>query len=993
MPTYRLDILITGTDRASPRISGFGRALGRIGQIAAGILIAGAIRGITNQISNLASVAFDSISDIERMQIGMETLVARELARGQVIEETSTSIRTLTEAEILSLDKLTLEYFKLGEELAETETHYSDMIGEFGEGSMEVLAASIAVRDLKDDISETGSEMEALAALEGAVVSFTTQSRVGTMGLAEALGLAVGPAEKLLGWVTQIALQSPFGEEAIMDVLRRAAGYEFATQAFGGLVTEQERLNLAQEGGVVTAQRLTLAIIDFISAVGEPVGSLANLIRALGQVKGHGRLLGMEVRQLVNAGMTIDFMAMAMGMTADEFERARAEGEIFADEFIPALVIAIEEGLGGAAERLSKTLSGLKENFGDLRRVMLREMFGPLVYAIEPALLRFYEQMSSPENIVAMRTWGEGFRDRLIEIWEWLVTLTVVFNGINDFLKFPWVVLFHITPEHWDREFVTKIGRAIISVGDLKDAILEIDPPGEDLGFEQPENVLGGVLAGVGAVSAIGWIIRLGGVAISTLGWLAAGAGLAGIAAGTLGALWFGNFLGIRDITKDAWENYIKPSFMGIKKWLEEDAVLAIETFYEDWKQKVWQLWIDTKVWIDSDFIPSLIQIRDWIGTKLGEGAIIGAIALQTRLLPQLNSVYLKLKDDVIPQIAGFILHIGTKAAEALGTLTRPMRVLILEVLPDFAGVMWREVIPAVKELGSIWLANAAKSAGLFGKRMKQIAEPTLKEFGFALGMLVIPPLREFVDLVDNIYEKGAVGIRRGWEESIRPMLQGMATWLSEHVNPATEIFLDLWSEGMDILFRLVGGIWVNFALPILMGLWTVLMFWVNPALTGFVGLLELGLFLIGQFGSGVLKIIRKSVQGFAYAAGVAIDFLAGVLERLRDVLVDLADKLPWWALPGSPSYIEQVFLDTADAVEGLDGVLGRSSLFRPGGLNPNISSPMFAGGAAGAMSPASVVVEGDENTFVVTSEKLAEYVAHQLREEKVKRYNHYMGR
>ena len=994
MPTYRLDILITGTDRASPRISGFGRALGRIGQIAAGILIAGAIRGITDQIAGLARTAFESIADIERMTVGMEGLIARELARGQAIETVSTSIRTLTEAEILSLDKLKLSYFQLGEELAEAETHHSDMMGEFGEGSMEVLEASIAVRELKEEVMGVGSEMEALAAMEGAIVSFTTSSTEGAVSLADALGLAVGPAEQLLDWVVQQALLSPYGEQQVMDALRVAAGYGFVTQAFGEAVTETERLALAQEHGVVTAQRITLASLDLIAAIGEQPETLVRIMRAFGQIRGHGKLLGMEIRQLVNAGVGLDIMALSMGMTVDEFQRAQTEGKILADEFIPNLVRTIEEGLGGSAARLSKTLSGLKENFGDLRRVLLREFLGPLVYEIEPALLKFYENMSSPENIAKVAIMGENLRDTVLDGVKWFQTLHGAIMRTRNLFDNPWEIVLALSPEDWDTGQKRRIVDGIWEIGDAIERILELDPPGENLGFEEPENVVPGALAGLGIAGGIGTIIKLGGVLIGTLGWIAAAIGIVGFVAAGLGALWYGNFLGIRDITTDVWENYLQPAFVGISNWFTETAVPAITTFHDEWKEKVLKAWEDAKNYIDNDLIPALITLRDEIERKAAVAMSVFRKHWYTLMRPVLSEMYRRLTEEIIPAVKDFVLETGTNVYDAAETASRPLG-NILGTFQSIGRTLVEDTLPAVGEFVKV-VGSDLVTSGDTGRKVVGVGLlGAFQRFGNWAKEHLVPILS---NLTSNLLGLGTwvTGlVRHAFEEWLLPAITKVGNFLAFHVAPVLGAVLNLLGGiGAIILFFLVGAFLG--LLGILTKIWELLA-------PGFIRSLQQVWDFLKKIG-GVMWWIVSTVAGrfireFLQEIETIAANVAGILDWLADAMNRVADALNRWVesnipdlwTPGSIPPIAQGFLDTAMALEEMEDAYQKSSMFKVGAYG-GISSPMFAGAGVGTGS-VQVNIEGDTNHFVVDSDATARLVAHQLREQKMKRFSEWMGR
>jgi tape measure domain-containing protein len=79
MPNYNINITVQGKDNASGMLSGFGASLASIGKIAAGILTSQALVMVFNQMVNLGKVALDSYSSYERLNMSLESLVAREI--------------------------------------------------------------------------------------------------------------------------------------------------------------------------------------------------------------------------------------------------------------------------------------------------------------------------------------------------------------------------------------------------------------------------------------------------------------------------------------------------------------------------------------------------------------------------------------------------------------------------------------------------------------------------------------------------------------------------------------------------------------------------------------------------------------------------------------------------------------------------------------------------------------------------------------------------
>lgn len=88
--TYRISIIVDGKDNASGPLGGVGGALSRIRDIAGGIIGAHIFEDIARFIGNTAAAAVDATAQYQRMQVGLEGLLARELSRN------SQSIDSLT---------------------------------------------------------------------------------------------------------------------------------------------------------------------------------------------------------------------------------------------------------------------------------------------------------------------------------------------------------------------------------------------------------------------------------------------------------------------------------------------------------------------------------------------------------------------------------------------------------------------------------------------------------------------------------------------------------------------------------------------------------------------------------------------------------------------------------------------------------------------------------------------------------------------------------
>ena len=253
-----------------------------------------------------------------------------------------------------------------------------------------------------------GMSLESLAARE-------ILSAGGARSMAEALKLAEPRAGALLKWVEQLAIKSPFTQDGIASAFRRVQAYVFA---------EEE------------AQRLTQAMVDFSAGSGGSTEQMNRIALALGQVRAAGKLTGMEMRQLTEAGLPVtEILAKAFGVTTSELVELREKGLIPADKAIQAIVSTIENDFGGAAARQTETFAGLMSSMEDIKDIGLREFFAGTFESIRPYLVEFNDLMQEPETRAAIQELGVEFGETVGTIAETARDAIVWVNGLDESTK------------------------------------------------------------------------------------------------------------------------------------------------------------------------------------------------------------------------------------------------------------------------------------------------------------------------------------------------------------------------------------------------------------------------------------------------------------------------------------------------------------------------------------------------------------------------------
>lgn len=994
MPTYRLDILVTGTDRASSRLTGIRRALQRIFQVASGILIAGTIRLLTDQIFDLGRTAVESYTNLERMEVSLQSLIARELARGDVIESTSTSIRHLSEAEILSLDKLIVKYSALGEEMLDLQ---EDKAG-LAEGDIDWLANSVAIRENTSEMAALGNEIERMQGLEGAWITTTEQSLVKTLSLTDALANAAGPARELTDWIVRLSLRSPFEEKDILQALRVAAGYGFITQYASELGTEEERLRQAREDDVVTAQRLTVGLLDLMAAIGLPSENLGRIVLALGQVRAHGRLLAQEIRQLVNAGVGLDIMAMAMGMTVQEFMNAQKEGAILAEDFLPALIKLLEEDLAGAADRIMATFGGALLSLRKFREVALRVFFGPTFRAITPWLESLVETITAPEYMAKIERWGEAFRDELIDIYNWLKNLP---GAIEEFKT----KLENVGPLKVSIDIVATI--TDFTVPELEGAVEAADEFAEDLGFmdgaaEAAKGAIGGLLTVILGAKGFKLAKNIGKGLLGIILGIGSGIGWIGVVAGLLGAAWSGNWFGMRDKLKEVYEDYIKPTFGELIEYLEINIPLAIEEVRKWWEDELLPALQNVWAWIEDTLIP---QLMEW-GKILSEKVVLGIKAVvkwvNDDLIPALEDTRDWLRDEVIPAFVTWYDEAMPKVETGIANLKTEVDEKLIPTLGDISDHINDELLPDLGNLSGWFLGEGKWAAERFSNFWDKYIVSS-----FDAGLIAMAPyadeetgiLGKIGKVFDHMSTDVFEGFHTAWEDWVKPVWDYIGPWSKENVLPVveeaykllknlTELFTDYFGEKFEDFATYLGVITnilntdgnssLQLFLDIIRGVWDI--------------------YVVGNFvtlnktlGETVIPALTGAFDAMADALFKVERFLRGVNMQLDLLLGKKINKGTILEL-GSPPLLARLFDQVTESIERNDEALRNAEI---GKLSSNIGrlpQGAFTFGPGGSMGT-PVYVEGDRNTFIVPDQATGQFVVHMIEESKKRRFSEYMGR
>lgn len=399
--TYTIRVNVLGSDKASKPLNRFGGSLLSLRNIIGGILGANLILALGRQIVGLGRDALNSVATYEQMGFTLQTLIARELARGETLTRVSTQVRALTAHEKLRVMELVESQTALTISLAGVSDAYNDSILKSGENSKASLQLEIRLASLKTQIAVTASELGALSNIETIGLKTLESYTIGTMSMGEALRAAAPMAQEMIKWVENLAIASPFDMKGVTIALRTALAYG---------------MNLDM------AKRLTQATVDFAAASGLSGETLTRIARAMGQVQGKGRLMAEEVRQMADAGLPVlAIMGKAYGKTTVEIQALMRKGLIPAHDAINAITASLEGDFAGAAERQLETWNGIRNSMGDIKVMSLQRIFVGITDAFKPFFGTFIDFMRSGGFDALEKfgeTFGEGLKIRLDELAE-----------------------------------------------------------------------------------------------------------------------------------------------------------------------------------------------------------------------------------------------------------------------------------------------------------------------------------------------------------------------------------------------------------------------------------------------------------------------------------------------------------------------------------------------------------------------------------------------
>lgn len=217
-------------------------------------------------------------------------------------------------------------------------------------------AGSQAVIGFGSDLLNSAAQVQTMRLSLENLVAMEIKQAGAADNMTQAFEMAVGPASALWEQIKELSLASPFNVEDVNKVFQLQRAYGQASS---------------------TALQTTGAILNFGAAVGATNQVLQRLGFNFAQIGLQGRIMQKDLRELANSGLNLaGVLRDSLGMSIEEVNAAWAAGSLEFQDIVDSLTNFVEENVGDAAFRMSRTFEGLKNTFSDLMFFASEDMLG-----------------------------------------------------------------------------------------------------------------------------------------------------------------------------------------------------------------------------------------------------------------------------------------------------------------------------------------------------------------------------------------------------------------------------------------------------------------------------------------------------------------------------------------------------------------------------------------------------------------------------------------
>jgi len=218
----------------------------------------------------------------------------------------------------------------------------------------------------------------------------------GFASVGEALDSIGDSADALLARIQELALETPYAIDEVLNMFRSLTG-------------RGVNIDLALD----TIKSLS----DAGAGLALPNYELTRLTQNLVQVATTGKLYERDIYEFGRAGIDVaQMLRQYLNMSVEEAKVALREGAVSAEEFLKIFNQFTADKFEGAAERLTRTVSGMYQKFEDIRNFLGKDIFGPVFDDLAEPLTKILDALIAISTSPIPRMFGDTFAQMFRDI-------------------------------------------------------------------------------------------------------------------------------------------------------------------------------------------------------------------------------------------------------------------------------------------------------------------------------------------------------------------------------------------------------------------------------------------------------------------------------------------------------------------------------------------------------------------------------------------------
>jgi hypothetical protein len=234
------------------------------------------------------------------------------------------------------------------------------------------------------DVQQLTYALQGLVAIE---LGKQAESQGLVLNMADAMKDAIPIAVDLRDRLRDLSLESPIQYEQVFQALRLQLAYGATATATAEFTAKVKEFGLAMDKAESPALSMAEAVSHVGAVLARDSATFERLNYNLAQAIQKGDLTAKNMRELRNAGLSLeDVFKSELNMTLEETRAALKANEISTADLSVAFISYADKYFAPAAERMTRSLQGLTNNFKDLYAFAATDAMTPVLEVISREL-------------------------------------------------------------------------------------------------------------------------------------------------------------------------------------------------------------------------------------------------------------------------------------------------------------------------------------------------------------------------------------------------------------------------------------------------------------------------------------------------------------------------------------------------------------------------------------------------------------------------------